>query len=106
MPLHEEVFATQERKYGKEDPHTLTAMHNLAPAYLAQGEYAKAEELLRTTLDARRRVLGKQHPRTLKSLGFHRLNQSVVHEDSNSIRGMINKVRHLVKVEVDSAQTE
>jgi large subunit ribosomal protein L30 len=37
--------------------------------------------------------------RTLKALGFHRLNQSVIHSDSGSIRGMINKVRHLVKVE-------
>ena len=37
--------------------------------------------------------------RTLTSLGFHRLNQSVVHDDSMSLRGMINKVRHLVKVE-------
>jgi large subunit ribosomal protein L30 len=37
--------------------------------------------------------------RTLRSLGFKRLNQRVVHEDSASIRGMINKVRHLVKVE-------
>lgn len=37
--------------------------------------------------------------RTLKSLGFNRLNQSVIHEDSPSIRGMINKVRHLIKVE-------
>ena len=37
--------------------------------------------------------------RTLKALGFHRLNQSVVHDDSMAIRGMINKVRHLVKVE-------
>lgn len=36
---------------------------------------------------------------TLKSLGFHRLNQSVIHEDSMTLRGMINKVRHLVKVE-------
>ena len=36
---------------------------------------------------------------TLRSLGFHRLNQSVVHEDSMAIRGMIQKVRHLVKVE-------
>jgi len=43
--------------------------------------------------------------RTLKALGFHRLNQSVIHDDSASIRGMINKVRHLVKVEekVDEA---
>ncbi len=37
--------------------------------------------------------------RTLKALGFHRLNESVVHDDSAAIRGMINKVRHLVKVE-------
>ncbi len=37
--------------------------------------------------------------RTLESLGFHRLNQSVVHNDSKAIRGMINKVRHLVTVE-------
>ena len=44
--------------------------------------------------------------RTLSALGFHRLNQSVVHEDTNSIRGMINKVRHLVKVEEESGKTE
>ena len=37
--------------------------------------------------------------RTLKALGFRRLNQSVVHEDSGSVRGMIIKVRHLLKVE-------
>ncbi len=42
----------------------------------------------------------KDQKRTLKALGFHRLNQSVTHNDSASIRGMINKVRHLVKVEV------
>jgi large subunit ribosomal protein L30 len=36
---------------------------------------------------------------TLKALGFHRLNQSVTHEDSLALRGMIRKVRHLVKVE-------
>ncbi len=37
--------------------------------------------------------------RTLKSLGFHRLNQSVTHNDCASVRGMINRVRHLIKVE-------
>jgi len=37
--------------------------------------------------------------RTLKALGFHRLNESVIHDDNRSIRGMINKLRHLVKVE-------
>jgi len=44
--------------------------------------------------------------KTLKTLGFHRLNQSVVREDSNSVRGMINKVRHLVKVEEDLGETK
>ncbi len=37
--------------------------------------------------------------KTLKALGFRRLNQSIVHDDSPSVRGMIIKVRHLVKVE-------
>ncbi len=37
--------------------------------------------------------------RTLKALGLRRLNQSVSHTDAASIRGMINKVKHLVKVE-------
>ena len=37
--------------------------------------------------------------RTLKALGLKRLNQSVTHSDCISVRGMINKVRHLVSVE-------
>ncbi len=40
--------------------------------------------------------------KTLKALGFRRLNQSVTHDDSLSTRGMINKVKHLVKVEESS----
>ena len=40
--------------------------------------------------------------RTLVTLGFHRLHQSVVRDDSMSLRGMINKVRHLVEVEETS----
>jgi large subunit ribosomal protein L30 len=37
--------------------------------------------------------------RTLKALGFKRMNQSVIHDDSSTIRGMVIKVRHLVHVE-------
>ena len=44
--------------------------------------------------------------RTLKALGFHRLNQSVAHNDSASIRGMIRMVRHLVKVEEKTDEAE
>jgi large subunit ribosomal protein L30 len=36
---------------------------------------------------------------TIRSLGFRRLNQTVEHDDSPSMRGMLLKVRHLVKVE-------
>jgi len=35
---------------------------------------------------------------TVRGLGLHRLHQSVEQEDTRSIRGMINKVRHLVSV--------
>jgi len=41
----------------------------------------------------------RDQKRTLKALGFRRLNQSLSHNDNASVRGMINKVRHLVKVE-------
>jgi large subunit ribosomal protein L30 len=44
----------------------------------------------------------KDQKKTLKSLGFHRLHQTVTHNDCASIRGMINKVRHLVKVEEEA----
>ncbi len=44
--------------------------------------------------------------RTLKALGFRRLNQSVTQGDSASIRGMINKVKHLVKVEEKADEAE
>lgn len=37
--------------------------------------------------------------RTLKALGFHRLNEVVEKDDTPVIRGMINKVNHLVEVE-------
>ena len=42
---------------------------------------------------------GNQH-KIIKSLGLHRLNHTVVHQDSPTIRGMINKVSHLVKLEI------
>ena len=37
--------------------------------------------------------------RTLESLGLRKMNQSVVHDNTPSILGMINKVQHLVSVE-------
>lgn len=44
--------------------------------------------------------------KTLKALGFRRLNQRVIHEDCRPVRGMIDKVQHLVKVEEEASEAE
>jgi large subunit ribosomal protein L30 len=41
----------------------------------------------------------KDQKETIRALGFRRLNQTVERPDNPSVRGMINKVRHLVRVE-------
>ena len=41
----------------------------------------------------------KDQKDTVRRLGLHRLNDSVVQEDRPEIRGMIAKVAHLVSVE-------
>jgi len=40
--------------------------------------------------------------RALKALGLKRLNQTVTQSDCASIQGMVNKVKHLVKVEKEN----
>ncbi len=40
---------------------------------------------------------------TVRSLGLRRMHQTVEVEDSRSVRGMIQKVRHLVVVEEEEA---
>jgi large subunit ribosomal protein L30 len=41
----------------------------------------------------------KDQKDTVRRLGLHRMHDSVVKEDRPDIRGMIEKVRHLVRVE-------
>jgi large subunit ribosomal protein L30 len=41
----------------------------------------------------------KRQRRTLEALGLRRIGHSVVHNETPQIRGMIEKVRHLVRVE-------
>lgn len=52
------------------------------------------------TITQRKSVIDtpKRQRRTMEALGLRRINQSVVHEDTPQIRGMINKVQHLVTV--------
>jgi len=37
--------------------------------------------------------------RTLTALGLHKIGQVVEHEDSATIKGMVNKIKHLVTVQ-------
>jgi len=41
----------------------------------------------------------KKQKETIKALGIKKLYQSVIHKDTPQIRGMIEKVKHLVEVE-------
>ncbi|MEW6448300.1 MAG: 50S ribosomal protein L30 [Bacillota bacterium] len=50
--------------------------------------------LIRSTIGSNERQRG-----TVAALGFRRLNQTVVKKDSPVVRGMLTKVRHLVRVE-------
>jgi len=42
----------------------------------------------------------EKHRKILRGMGLTKLNKTVELEDTPSIRGMVNKVMHLVKVEV------
>jgi large subunit ribosomal protein L30 len=40
----------------------------------------------------------QRHKATIRALGLRRMHQTVEHEDTPSLRGMLYKVNHLVKV--------
>ncbi len=40
-----------------------------------------------------------RHKATIRALGLRRMNQTVVHVDSPTLRGMLSKVNHLVLIE-------
>ena len=40
-----------------------------------------------------------KHKATVEALGLHKLNSTVELPDNDAVRGMIQQVRHLVKVE-------
>jgi len=41
----------------------------------------------------------KDQKATARALGLHRMNQTVEHTDSPAVRGMLNKIIHLIKIE-------
>lgn len=40
----------------------------------------------------------KRQKATVRALGLNRMNQTVEHVDNPAVRGMLNKVSHLIKV--------
>ena len=40
-----------------------------------------------------------QSRNTLEALGIKKMNQSVIHDDSPAIRGMVKSIQHLVSME-------
>ena len=55
-------------------------------------------KMLKVTL--KRSLIGKPEKlrKIVLSLGLRKINQSVIHRDTPSIRGMIHKTSHLVKL--------
>lgn len=65
-----------------------------------QSEQQKSDRQLKITLT--RSLLGRpeKHCRVARALGLTKSQKSVVHYDTAIIRGMINKISHLLTVEV------
>lgn len=60
---------------------------------------AESTKTLRITYTKSAIGYRKDQADTIRSLGLHRLHETVEYPDSPSVRGMILKVRHLVTVE-------
>lgn len=59
----------------------------------------KQEKTLRITLVRSPIGYSKRQKATVKALGLRKLNHTVEHKDVPEIRGMVDKVNHLVRVE-------
>jgi CHAT domain-containing protein/Tfp pilus assembly protein PilF len=66
--IAEQSLALVERTLGRDHPHALTAVNNLAMLYKALGRYDEAGPLYRRALETRERVLGREHHETLTSV--------------------------------------
>jgi large subunit ribosomal protein L30 len=63
----------------------------------------KTEKVLRITWVKSHIGYSRRQKATMQALGFKRLGQTVEQKDTPVIRGMVNKVSHLVNIEeVDS----
>jgi large subunit ribosomal protein L30 len=57
-----------------------------------------SEKKLKVTLVKSLIGLSPKQEATVKALGLRRIRQSVLHQDSETVRGMVAKVAHMVQV--------
>ncbi|KAH9210653.1 hypothetical protein DL95DRAFT_307608, partial [Leptodontidium sp. 2 PMI_412] len=81
----QEVVGVHERIFGKEPPHTLTAMDNLASIYKNNQQWEKSEELSLEVIHTRKRVQGIGHPDTLSSIA----NLKSTYGDQGRVKGTV-----------------
>jgi len=62
LPLYRRALESRERLLGKEHPHTLTSVNNLAELHAGAGDAAGALPLCRRAADGFDRLLGPDHP--------------------------------------------
>ena len=62
---------------------------------------AKKQLVKKVRITLMRSAIGEtlRHKATVRALGFHRLHQTVEHEDTPSLRGMLYLVKKLVRIE-------
>jgi len=58
-----------------------------------------SEKKLKITLVSSSIGRNERQKRTLRALGLKKLNQTVIKDDTPEIRGMVNKLKHLLDVE-------
>ena len=73
---------------------------NSSTAGLTERDSVASNAMAKIAVTWKKSAIG--HPadqkRTIAGLGLRKLNQTVNHDDTSSVMGMINKVRHLVEV--------
>ena len=66
MQFQEKVLAWTEQHLGNAQIYTASSLNNLAEVYQNQGAYAKAEPLYLRALAIIEKILGSNHPNTIK----------------------------------------
>ncbi len=68
LVVAQKALEVAEQNAGKDHPDVVQSLNNLAGLYAIQGDYAKAEPLLKRSLAIREKALGPDHPDVATSL--------------------------------------